>query len=63
MKIVIAGASGLVGNALVAALRADAILCDDLGSAFCEQFLRLKRAEWDARASAVTDWELSRYAG
>ena len=46
----------------LAALRADAILRDDLGEAFCEQFLALKRAEWDAYAQQVSDWELARYA-
>lgn len=46
----------------LAALRADAILRDDLGEAFCEQFLTLKRAEWDAYAQQVSDWELARYA-
>lgn len=48
-------------EALVA-LRADGILCDDLGPAFCEQFMRLKREEWDAYAQQVSDWELQRYA-
>jgi glutamine synthetase len=46
----------------LAALRSDAILRDDLGEAFCEQFLALKRAEWDAYAQQVSDWELARYA-
>jgi glutamine synthetase len=46
----------------LAALRADAILRDDLGEAFCEQFLALKRAEWDGYAQQVSDWELQRYA-
>lgn len=46
----------------LAALRADAILCDDVGPAFCEQFLQLKRMEWDAYAQQVSDWELERYA-
>lgn len=46
----------------LAALRSDAILCDDVGAAFCEQFLLLKRAEWDAYAQQVSDWELRRYA-
>lgn len=46
----------------LAALRADALLRDDLGEAFCEQFLALKRAEWDAYAQQVSDWELERYA-
>ncbi|MEZ5665260.1 MAG: type III glutamate--ammonia ligase [Burkholderiaceae bacterium] len=46
----------------LAALRADAILRADLGEAFCEQFLALKRAEWDAYAHQISDWELARYA-
>ncbi|MGI9215488.1 MAG: type III glutamate--ammonia ligase [Hydrogenophaga sp.] len=46
----------------LAALRSDAILCDDVGAAFCEQFWLLKRAEWDAYAQQVSDWELRRYA-
>jgi glutamine synthetase len=45
-----------------AALRADAILRDDVGAAFCDQFLALKQAEWDAYALQVSDWELERYA-
>ena len=45
-----------------AALRADAILRDDVGVAFCDQFLALKQAEWDAYAQQVSDWELERYA-
>lgn len=45
-----------------AALRADTLLRDDLGEAVCEQFLALKRAEWDAYAQQVSDWELQRYA-
>jgi glutamine synthetase len=46
----------------LAALRGDAILCDDVGAAFCEQFQLLKRAEWDAYAQQVSAWELQRYA-
>ncbi|OGB36721.1 MAG: hypothetical protein A3I16_05910 [Burkholderiales bacterium RIFCSPLOWO2_02_FULL_66_35] len=46
----------------LAALRSDAILCDDIGTAFCEQFLKLKQAEWDAYAQQVSDWELKSYA-
>ena len=46
----------------LAALRSDAILRDDLGEAFCEQFLALKQAEWDTYAQQVSDWELARYA-
>ena len=45
----------------LAALRSDAILCDDIGTAFCEQFLLLKQAEWDAYAQQVSDWELAMY--
>ena len=48
--------------AACAALRADAILRDDVGAAFCDQFLALKQAEWDAYAQQVSDWELERYA-
>jgi len=46
----------------LAALRSDAILCDDVGTAFCEQFIALKQAEWDAYAQQVSDWELANYA-
>lgn len=46
-----------------AALRADALLRDDVGARFCDQFLTLKQAEWDAYAQQVSDWELERYAG
>ena len=46
----------------LAALRSDAILRDDLGEAFCEQFLALKGAEWDGYAQQVGEWELARYA-
>ncbi|WP_374410052.1 type III glutamate--ammonia ligase [Hydrogenophaga sp.] len=49
-------------HAACAALRADAILRDDVGAAFCDQFLALKQAEWDAYAQQVSDWELERYA-
>ncbi len=45
-----------------AALRADALLRDDVGARFCDQFLTLKQAEWDAYAQQVSDWELERYA-
>ena len=44
------------------ALRADAVLREAVGAAFCDQFLRLKRAEWDAFAQQVSGWELRRYA-
>ena len=45
-----------------AALRADALLRDDVGARFCDQFLTLKQAEWEAYAQQVSDWELERYA-
>lgn len=45
------------------ALQADVRLRTAVGGAFCDQFLRLKRDEWDAWSAAVTDWELARYAG
>lgn len=46
----------------LAALDADAALRDAVGAAFCEQFLSLKRAEWDAYAQQVSEWEMARYA-
>ncbi len=46
----------------LAALQADAVLREAVGAAFCDQFLRLKRAEWDAFAQQVSGWELRRYA-
>lgn len=46
----------------LSALQADTVLRDRVGAAFCEQFLQVKRAEWDAYAQQVSDWELQRYA-
>ena len=46
----------------LAAMRGDAILRDGVGAAFCDQFLALKQAEWDAYAQQVSGWELARYA-
>lgn len=46
----------------LAALEADAGLREAVGAAFCEQFLSIKRAEWDAYAQQVSGWELERYA-
>ena len=46
----------------LAALEADAVLRESVGLAFCEQFLGLKRAEWDAYAQQVSDWETRHYA-
>ena len=44
------------------ALEADQALCTAVGSAFCQQFIQLKRAEWDAFNLQVSDWELRHYA-
>lgn len=46
----------------LAALQADAVLREAVGAPFCDQFLRLKCAEWDAFAQQVSGWELRRYA-
>ena len=48
--------------AAIEALQADTGLREAVGAAFCEQWLGLKRIEWDAYASQVGDWELARYA-
>ena len=44
------------------ALAADAVLMSALGTAFCQQFLALKRQEWDSYNQSVRTWELDRYA-
>lgn len=44
------------------ALRGDAVLRSGLGNAFCDQFLAVKSAEWDAYAQQVHPWEFERYA-
>jgi glutamine synthetase len=44
------------------ALEQDSALRAAVGDAYCEQFLALKRAEWDAYAQHVSQWELERYA-
>ena len=46
----------------ISSLDADTVLCTAVGSAFCQQFIQLKRAEWDAFSLQVSDWELRRYA-
>ena len=46
----------------VTALEADTALCQAVGAAFCAEFIELKRSEWDAFSSQVSDWELRRYA-
>ena len=34
-----------------------------VGDAFCQLFLEIKRAEWDAYSQQVSAWEWQRYAG
>ena len=46
----------------VDALVADRALRAVVGEAFCAEFIRIKRAEWDAYSQQVSDWELRRYA-
>ncbi|OSZ71510.1 type III glutamate--ammonia ligase [Hydrogenophaga sp. IBVHS1] len=49
-------------HAALDALQGDAALREAIGAGFCEQFLTLKRAEWDSWSQQVGDWELDRYA-
>ncbi len=49
-------------RAALDALQADTLLREQVGTAFCEEFLQIKNAEWDAYATQVSDWELQRYA-
>ncbi len=44
------------------ALQADSVLRERVGTAFCDEFVHIKSAEWDAYATQVSDWELQRYA-
>ncbi|OYU32928.1 MAG: type III glutamate--ammonia ligase [Comamonadaceae bacterium PBBC2] len=46
----------------VDALEANTYLVAALGSAFCAEFIQLKRAEWDAYSLQVSAWELEHYA-
>jgi glutamine synthetase len=50
-----------LGDALDA-LDADLVMKSTLGDAFCQQFLSLKRQEWNAFNQHVSEWELQRYA-
>jgi glutamine synthetase len=50
-----------LGQALDA-LEADAVVRGALGPVLSAEFVRLKRAEHDAHAAHVSDWELERYA-
>jgi glutamine synthetase len=49
-------------RAALDALQADTLLREQVGVAFCDEFLTVKNAEWDAYATQVSDWELQRYA-
>ncbi|MGI9132618.1 MAG: type III glutamate--ammonia ligase [Rhodoferax sp.] len=44
------------------ALEQSAVLQSALGAAFCAEFIRLKRQEWDAFHLHVSAWELQHYA-
>jgi glutamine synthetase len=50
-----------LGQALDA-LAADQALMGAVGGEFCDQFLRLKREEWDSYNQSVSTWEYARYA-
>ncbi len=45
------------------ALQANTALRERVGTAFCAEFLAIKRAEWDEYSLQVSDWEMRRYAG
>ncbi|MBK6294018.1 MAG: type III glutamate--ammonia ligase [Rhodoferax sp.] len=44
------------------ALCADKSLIAALGPAFCDEFLKLKRQEWDEFHASISEWEFQRYA-
>jgi glutamine synthetase len=46
----------------VEALEKDQALMTAVGSAFCRQFIDLKRLEWSGYAMAVSGWEMQHYA-
>lgn len=46
----------------VTALEQDQDLASAVGEAFCKEFVKLKRAEWDEYSQQVSVWELGRYA-
>jgi glutamine synthetase len=50
-----------LGHALDA-LAMDTTLTEAVGDSFCEQFLTLKRREWDDFSQSVSHWEFERYA-
>lgn len=49
-------------EAAVHALELDTELTRLMGQAFCEQYVKLKLAEWDEYNQQVSAWELARYA-
>jgi glutamine synthetase len=49
-------------SAAVEALASDWVLVAALGEAFCHEFIKLKRLEWDEYSQQVSVWELRRYA-
>ena len=49
-------------SAAIDALEADTTLTQAVGTAFCQEFVKLKRQEWDAFNLQVSDWEMHRYA-
>ena len=49
-------------HAALNALESDVGLREAVGEAFCANFLRLKREEWDTWSHHVSHWEMERYA-
>jgi glutamine synthetase len=49
-------------DAALAALRADAVLCEALGEPLVETFVTIKQYELDRWRTHVTDWEFAEYA-
>lgn len=49
-------------GAALDALEHDVVLRDAVGRDFCEQYLQVKRLEWDDYTRYVSPWELARYA-
>ena len=45
----------------VDALEADSVMCQGLGTALAQEFIRLKRMEWTEYSRHVSDWESHRY--
>ncbi|PKO61340.1 MAG: type III glutamate--ammonia ligase [Betaproteobacteria bacterium HGW-Betaproteobacteria-18] len=49
-------------GAALDALASDTTLIDAVGQNFCQQFLAIKKQEWDSFSQSVSDWELGHYA-